>query len=287
MLAADLLAARTESESRMYSPYVEIVVNPEIDFRVAVIAPERPAAEAPWPALPTIFAVSGEEQRHVSKFFRSWKAEKKGWQVVIPLRPKTCSAMFFEGEGLDLIMSCLTQILQKSIPGIFPVESSKVHLVGTSNGGASVLAMATHLPSAVASLSLVTGFVPNSIGPEMLQQLRSVEGADKVPWIRMFAGDRDRYKQDKELLSLHARLENVLDKKNGLQIQILPGVGHSDIGHNLDPDSFWSGFEQAAPGITGTVYRLHALAKMYCLTRAVVSQQPLVSSTNTLVAQHA
>lgn len=147
--------------------------------------------------------------------------------------------------------------------------------------------MATRLPSAVASLNLVTGFVPNSVGPEMLQRLSSIEGADKVPWIRMFAGDRDHYKQDQELMRLHAKLENVLDNKNGLQIQILPGVGHSDIGHNLDPDSFWSGFEKAAPGITGTVYRLHTLAKMYCLTRAVVSQQPLVPSTNTVLAQHA
>lgn len=271
----------------MYSPYVEIVVNPEIDFRVAVIAPERPAAEASWPALPTIFAVSGEEQRHVSKFFRSWKAEMKGWQVIIPLRPKTCSSLFFEGEGLDLVTNCLSQIVQNSISGIFPVESSKVHLVGTSNGGASVLAMATRLPAAVASLNLVTGFVPKSVNPEMLQQLSSIEGAENVPWIRMFAGDKDHYKQDQELMGLHARLEKVLGNKNGLQIQILPGVGHSDIGHNLDPVSFWSGFEQAAPGITGTVYRLHTLAKMYCLTRAVVSEQPLVSSTNTLIAQHA
>lgn len=271
----------------MYSPYVEIVVNQEIDFRVAVIAPERPAAGASWPALPTIFAVSGEEQRHVSKFFRSWKAEMKGWQVVIPLRPKTCSSMFFEGEGLDLVMTCLTQIVQNSISGIFPVESSKVHLVGTSNGGASVLAMATRQPSAVASLNLVTGFVPKSVDPEMLQQLRFIEGADKVPWIRMFAGDRDHYKQDQELMALHARLENVLDNRSGLQVQILPGVGHSDIGHNLDPDSFWSGFEKAAPGITGTVYRLHTLAKMYCLTCAVVGQQPLVSSTSSLVTQRA
>lgn len=283
MPAAELLAARQQSEAQMYSPYVEIVVIPESDFRVAVIAPERPATETSWPALPTIFAVSGEEQRHVSKLFRSWRAEKRGWQVIVPLRPKTCSSMLFEGDGLDLVAACLTQILQKHIPGIFPVESSKAHLVGTSNGGATVLAMATRAPSAVASLTLVTGFVPKSVDRDMLQQLNFIQGAEKMPWIRMFAGDKDHYNQDKELKALHSKLEAVMERRNGLELQILPGVGHSDIGHNLDPVSFWTGFEKAAPGITGVVHKLYALAKMFCLTHALVSQQQLPTSNGTLL----
>merc|ERR1719446_962686 len=136
-------------------------------------------------ALPTILAISGEEQRHVSKFFRAWQAEKRLWQVIVPLRPRSGIPYLFDEAGVERVVKLMRRILEDKRCDLSPfrIENRKFHLVGTSNGGASVAAVAARAPNLVASLTMVTGFVPDTLTD--FSRLLTILS------IRLYVGDKD------------------------------------------------------------------------------------------------
>lgn len=249
--------SEAEVRSGLYSR-VEVRARQQLGGRellgYAVIAPTSEEAErharAAWngccthldpeAALPTVVAIAGEEQLHVSKFFRAWKAEDRGWQVVVPMRPDLHSPYLYEQAGARGVVDLIGEIVQQGLdPPLKPlvpfrVEGGKFHLIGTSNGGASVLAVAAAIPHLIASLTLVTGFVPPH-----LSDLRSLK---QIRLIRLFVGSADEMGHDKALIGLSDSLQEL-----GVQCQlsVLEGAGHFNIGHSLDMEAFWSELEDA------------------------------------------
>mmetsp|Transcript_71535 Transcript_71535/g.155415 ORF Transcript_71535/g.155415 Transcript_71535/m.155415 type:complete len:942 (-) Transcript_71535:64-2889(-) len=195
----------------------------------AVIAPQR-AQVGHARELPTILAISGEEQAHVSKFVRAWRAEERGWQVVVPLRSSRRKPLFFEEGGVEAIILVMREIIgntdREAVP--FDVESQKLHLVGNSNGGAAVLAVAARVPELVASVTVVTGFAPPGLTDYW--PLRDISH------IHFYVGDADELGHCAELQEVAIRLEAV-----GAQVDftILPGAGHFNIGQAIDMETFW------------------------------------------------
>jgi len=185
--------------------------------------------------VPTVLAISGEEQLHVSRFFTAWRAEKKDWQVVVPLRVKSGTPYLFDADGVDRVVQLMERILSKDgevVP--FGVESRKFHLVGTSNGGTSVAAVAARVPHLVASLTLVTGEVPDS-----LLDFRSLL---TIPTIRLYVGDKDEMGHYQALQDMHGEIDKV---GGAAELYILEGARHGNIGHYIDMASFWEGLQAA------------------------------------------
>lgn len=232
-----------EEGNAVYSPYRWLPDGWHRGLRVAVMAPEGAAG-----AVPTVLAISGEAQRHVSAFFRAWRAEGRGWQVVVPTRGAD-TPLLFEDEGLDHVVALMQRLVapgsgegaspkpeapEAGAADVLPLaEGGKLHLVGTSNGGASVLAAALRAPLLVASLSLVTGFAPEGLGD--LAPLRAIP-------CRLFAGDQDECGHDKALERLKEQLE---EAGCAAELTIFPGARHMNIGHFLDMELFWRGLEAA------------------------------------------
>ncbi|CAK0870595.1 unnamed protein product [Prorocentrum cordatum] len=191
-------------------------------------------------ALPTVLAVSGERQQHVSRFFQAWRAERRGWQVIIPIDGS--SPKLYESDGVDIVVRFMAFLLGGSpecsddmLPA--PIEGGRLHLVGTSNGGATVLAAACRAPELVASLTLVTGFVPRPV--------RDVSTLSRVPLIRLYAGADDELGHQDALERLKLELDRV---GVGAVLRVLPGAGHTTIGQHVDMGQFWAELEAARQG---------------------------------------
>eukprot|EP00928_Gymnodinium_smaydae_P063996 TRINITY_DN47441_c0_g1_i1.p1 TRINITY_DN47441_c0_g1~~TRINITY_DN47441_c0_g1_i1.p1 ORF type:complete len:300 (+),score=58.26 TRINITY_DN47441_c0_g1_i1:88-987(+) len=188
--------------------------------------------------VPTVLAISGEEQLHVSRFIRSLNADKRGWQVLTPLRDRIGTHYLFDPPGVELVVQFMLAALCDNSGAIAPsgIEGGKFHLVGNSNGGAAVLAVASRMPELVASLSLVTGFIP--------QELEDLSCLKTVPSIHLYAGDKDELGHNIALQGLSEQLEHC-----GVQaeLHILPGVRHGNIGINIDKAAFWRTLEDARP----------------------------------------
>lgn len=185
---------------------------------------------------PTVIAISGEEQLHVSKFFRAWRAEARQWQVVVPLRPGRGTPYLFEPQGAQLVLQLMRAILASEDKLLVPhgVEGGRFHLIGTSNGGASVLAAAVRAPELVASLTLVTGFIP--AGTDDLGRLAG------IPAIRLYVGDADNLGHDVALQDLKQRFDALAVPA---ELHVLEGARHSNVGQYIDMEAFWQGLEVA------------------------------------------
>ncbi|CAK0895344.1 unnamed protein product [Prorocentrum cordatum] len=170
-------------------------------------------------ALPTVLAISGEEQLHVSAFFRSWRAEAAGWQVAVPLRPKMGTPYLFDPAGVELVVGFMRELLADRDLKLLPsgVESGGLHLVGCSNGAAAALAAAVAAPELVLSLSLVAGFIPDEL--KDVSPLRGVQG------IQMYVGSKDTT----HLQSL-TELKSWLDA-SGIpsELTVVEGASHGNI----------------------------------------------------------
>jgi len=180
--------------------------------------------------LPTVFAIGGELQFHVSLFFRSWRAEKRGWQVIAPMRADKDVPMLFEKSGVDLLVQLLKRLTKDVLP--HDVEGGRFHLIGTSNGGAAALAVAARVPDRVASLTLVTGFMPDcvkTLGP--LREIRS---------IRLLGSKQDWTSTQLELVQ--KQLEDVGADPD---VAVIKKATHSTIGEHIDKDQFWDWLEEA------------------------------------------
>eukprot|EP00931_Biecheleriopsis_adriatica_P094631 TRINITY_DN68258_c0_g1_i1.p1 TRINITY_DN68258_c0_g1~~TRINITY_DN68258_c0_g1_i1.p1 ORF type:complete len:260 (-),score=38.39 TRINITY_DN68258_c0_g1_i1:62-796(-) len=193
--------------------------------------------------LPTVLAISGEEQLHVSKFFRAWRAEERSWQVVVPLRPKMGSPYLFDQPGVEAVANFALALLDDE-GSMLPhsIEGRSFHLVGASNGGAAVLALAAKLPEIVASLTLVTGFIP-----EWLEDLASLRA---ISSIHLYAGDQDELGHNIILEQLQQQLE---DQAVKAELHILPGARHFNVGNYVDMEAFWEALVQAREAVARTV----------------------------------
>lgn len=203
----------------------------------AIIAP-RPKDVESVQDLPTVFGISGEEQMHVSKFIRSWKVEEKGWQVVVPLRAAMGTPYFFDPGGLEIILDFMRRLLEDKDRILLPfgIEGQKLHVFGSSNGGATALAAAVLMPERVASLTLVTGFVP-----DIVQDLTPLAA---VPSIRLYVGDKDELGHCECLQELKVGIESA---GGSAELLVIPGAGHTTIGRRIGPAFFWAGLEAARP----------------------------------------
>lgn len=233
--------APEEQEADVFSPICEIDLNGSWIPRVCVIGDydaRTPGAAGSQVPRPTVLAVSGEEQRHVSKFFRSWRAELRGWQVLIPIRPTGHGRpYFFDADGLEPLLKLMQSLIGGSASsGLLPapVESGQLHLVGTSNGGASVLAAACAAPHLVASLTLVTGFRPDVV--------RDLEPLRQLPLVRFYAGEKDELGHQRALTAV-ANKAGALGIRT--QLRILRGATHMTIGVHVNQGQFWEELEQA------------------------------------------
>eukprot|EP00930_Biecheleria_cincta_P035377 TRINITY_DN24335_c0_g1_i1.p1 TRINITY_DN24335_c0_g1~~TRINITY_DN24335_c0_g1_i1.p1 ORF type:complete len:288 (+),score=57.88 TRINITY_DN24335_c0_g1_i1:87-950(+) len=236
---------RVESESGVYSEVEIRDASPDgRRLGYAIIAP--PAAEAKQPVqrrprLPTIIAISGEEQLHVSKFFRAWRVEQWGWQVVVPLRAKSGTYYLFDPPGVELVVQFILELIADEDGRMLAhaVEGNIFHFVGSSNGAAAALAVAAKLPELAASLTLISGFLPD--GLEDLSSLRS------IPSIHMYVGDQDEFGHDVMLQDLHEKLQ---DHACMSELQVLPGASHSNVGRHIDMTVFWQRLEAARAAAT-------------------------------------
>jgi len=220
--------------------------NPEAPF--AVIAPRT--APAGREALPSVLAISGEEQQHVSKFFRAWRAENRLWQVIIPLRPRSGIPYLFDGAGVERVVKLMRRILEDEQGELTPfrVEGDKFHLVGTSNGGASVAAVAAHTPNLVASLTLVTGFIPDSLTD--FSRLLTILS------IRLYVGDKDEMGHCDCLQEMEQQIRLA---GATAELFVLEGARHGNIGLFIDMEEFWQGLEAATPGRAQSQAPCHSL----------------------------
>lgn len=215
----------------------------------ALIAPH--ASELEEEELPTVVGISGEEQMHVSRFIRSWRAEDRNWQVVVPLRKAMGTPYFFDPQGVEAIVAFIRLLLDDEERQIIPfgVERGKIHLFGSSNGGAAAVAVAARIPELVSSLTVATGFIPDS-----LQDFLPLAA---LPLVRLYVGDRDEYGHNTEL----AKLQRGIELAGGsVEFHLLEGAGHFNIGQAIDLEAFWDGFEGARtkkPPCVGCCFHRH------------------------------
>lgn len=162
--------------------------------------------------------------------------------MIIPMRREDGSSpKLYESDGVDIVVKFMAFLLRGSrectdmLPA--PIEGGKLHLVGTSNGGATVLAAACQAPELVASLTLVTGFVPRPV--------RDVKALSPVPLIRLYAGADDELGHQDALERLKLQLDRV---GIGAILRVLPGAGHMTIGQHVDMGQFWAELEAARQG---------------------------------------
>lgn len=219
---------RSDRDGDVYSAVQTRHLDGDAGAPYAFIAP----ADCPQGAasLPTVLAISGEEQLHVSRFFRAWRAEERGWQVVVPLRRRSGLPYLFEKAGVDFAVALMQRLVTDADCKLLPqrVQGQKFHLVGTSNGGAAVLAAAAQAPELVASLTLVTGFCPKG--------LADFAPLKVVPSIRLYAGDLDELGHCEAL----ARIKEKLDLTGAFaELFILEGARHGNVGHFIDMEEFW------------------------------------------------
>merc|ERR550537_123168 len=116
----------------------------------------------------------------------------------------------------------------------FRVECRKFHLIGSSNGGASVAAVAARIPNLVASLTLVTGFVPDSLTD--FSRLLTILS------IRLYVGDHDEMGHCICLQEMEQQLRRA---GAAAELVVLEGARHGDIGQFIDMEDFWRGLEAA------------------------------------------
>merc|ERR1711974_536049 len=117
-----------------------------------------------------------------------------------------------------------------------PVEG-KLHLIGMSSGGATVLAAACRAPELVASLTLVAGFIPKCC--------TSIDALATIPCIRLYSGAEDELGHTDNLKTLKVRLED-LGVTDSVMLRAVPGTSHDTIGDflTLDIDEFWRDLEK-------------------------------------------
>jgi len=164
------------------------------------------------------------------------RMSEKDWQVVVPLRVKSGTPYLFDALGVDRVVQLMERILESADGEVVPfgVESRKFHLVGTSNGGTSVAAVAARIPHLVASLTLVTGEVPDSLVD--FRPLRT------IPAIRLYVGDKDEMGHYQALQDMYEEINKV---GGTAQLHVLEGARHGNIGHYIDMASFWDGLHAA------------------------------------------
>jgi hypothetical protein len=181
---------------------------------------------------PTIVAVSRGGQQHVAKLSRLLRAELHGWQLIVAMRPEG-SPDLYEPAGTTLLQQFLEALLVRDDLTPFAVLSDVFHLLGMSNGGAAVLALAAKVPTLVASLTLVTGYIP---------QLTDVQALRIISPIHFYVGDNDEMGHEDELRNARAE---ILSAGGTAHLHIVKGAGHFDITEHLNLKTFWGRFEAA------------------------------------------
>jgi hypothetical protein len=206
-------------------------------MRFAIIAPEIPATKegADRKPLPTILAVSRGEQRHVARLFRALRAEQRGWQVLVPLRVDSSSPDFFQPPGMQMLQQFINAVLDESNSELVPfsVMSGVFHLVGVSHGAASVLALAAHSPERVASLNMVTGFLPEFCSLEAIRFLKDVH---------FYVGEEDEMGHKEYLKDVSIKLKAAGGHPH---THVVKGANHYDITEHLDLEELWRRVEAA------------------------------------------
>ncbi|CAE8610482.1 unnamed protein product [Polarella glacialis] len=206
-------------------------------LRLAIAAPQAQSAERR--PLPTILAVSRGEQRHVAKLFRALRAEQRGWQLLVVMRPLSgdrpdCPDLF-EPAGTVLLQQLMQAVLDDKDSELTPfgAMSGVFHLAGMSNGGAAVLALAAKAPELTASLSLVTGFVPDFV---------EVKALRTVSPIYFYVGDSDEMSH---LELLRKAREGIKAAGGAVHLHVVKDASHFNIGEHLSLDDFWRRLELA------------------------------------------
>lgn len=158
------------------------------------------------------------------------------WQVIVPLRSRSGTPYLFDEAGVEKVLKLMRRVLEDDKCQIAPfrVESQKFHLVGTSNGGASVAAVAAHAPNLVASLTLVTGFIPDTMTD--FSRLLTILS------IRLYVGDKDEMGH---YICLQEMEQQIHEAGAAAELFVLEGVRHGNIGLHIDMEEFWQGLEVA------------------------------------------
>eukprot|EP00756_Hemistasia_phaeocysticola_P039275 Hpha_TRINITY_DN16805_c1_g2::TRINITY_DN16805_c1_g2_i1::g.150911::m.150911 len=185
------------------------------------------------PPIPVAIAISGERQKHVSKFFQSWCVENRGWVTATPMLPHGNNTHFFKSPSDELLRALATHLLET-----LNVEGGKFHVVGTSNGGTSTFRFGCRWPELCHSLTIVTGSLT-------MQDERRIDRIQGLP-IAIWAGTED------ELGFCEAAkgIKQYLDESKispPAELHIVPGAGHFSIGQFLDKVYFWQRLERLRP----------------------------------------
>lgn len=231
------MLTKDEKRTGIYSELEFRPQSAEAGTPYAYIAPQGPGSR--HQLLPTVLAVSDGDQHHVSKFFRTWRADARAWQVVVPLRGATDAPLLYQTEGLDVIQRFMKRLLADDDRALLPngVEGKRFHLVGLGAGGGAVTALAVCVPELVASLTVVKGFIPRTLTDPDLERLR------RLPCIRMYLADGDERKWVAAMHKMKDRLDAVCVDAD---FQVYKGP---DITQLIDIGRFWQGLQLARPSV--------------------------------------
>lgn len=178
-----------------------------------------PSGYDPRVPTPFIISVSGVEQTHVNGFSHRLPSDK--WVVAVPLRP-AASPLFFEGCGKDgdgiwYLRKFCSHLIKK-----FTVKGGQFIMAGVSNGGSSVLRLATLFPELCCGLVVVTGsiqgLVPQADLPAVCQRLNGIP-------IDMYVGTNDECGFYPPMVDLEKRLAAVSHQPLA-ELTVFRGAGH-------------------------------------------------------------
>jgi len=155
--------------------------------------------------------------------------------VIVPMRVDNVVPDFFSPAGLQMMLQFMHAVLDESNSDLVPfsVMSGIFHLVGVSHGAASVLAAATHMPDRVASINLVTGFLP---------EFCSLEAIRFVKHVHFYVGEEDEMGHREFLKDVSIKLKAAGGHPH---THVVKGASHYDITEHLDLEEFWRRLEAA------------------------------------------
>lgn len=216
---------------------------------------------------PTILAIIGDGRPDLEalNWVRSWLADARGWQVLVPLKERCAEEVKqagFLAELADLITAddytdstevsprvmaaMLQSLLQEARDAASPlpsrIEGGRVHLIGLASGSSTALALARRAPHLLASFTCFSGRISADCD---LSPLRI------IPLLRLYVGEceptehRRGYEAVAKTIQAHG--------ENASPLRVLPAAPSVLFNEHFDFGVLWADLEgaRAALGARG------------------------------------
>eukprot|EP01065_Artemidia_motanka_P019807 TRINITY_DN2365_c3_g1_i1.p1 TRINITY_DN2365_c3_g1~~TRINITY_DN2365_c3_g1_i1.p1 ORF type:complete len:341 (+),score=55.70 TRINITY_DN2365_c3_g1_i1:104-1126(+) len=233
-----------ERQSSVFSKTLQYQMVPvmhrgrRITLQVGIMGPpEKVSAGKDQEPVPVALCISGERQKHVSKFFQAFVPERRGWITLTPLLPEGEGRLKFFDEPCDELVRQLAELALAR----FPVEGGKFHVLGTSNGGTTTMRFGCKWPELCHSLTVVTGTMTRA------DEARAQAGRLSGLPVHIYCGDQDELGFYEAGVDLHRFLNGTCGITPKADLSVLPGAGHFTIGEYIDMHAFWARLESLRP----------------------------------------